>query len=841
MESNKVFNYIENLPKGLNPILKEIEKINIGKLSYSVQELQSMDVFSDEKEENRRILKETEEYLSLCDDFLGEKKSSNTRIRELFNNSIEKREIGENIDINLSDMKSKIFTLADLSFKANKLTKLLCERSTEMIIGKNMHNNGNLGLKKVIEGLEGIYRNSNSETGKRISVKDQLSTLNGNLGLADYEGWRENFDLKLSDEDALKSLFDDLCPIWHVRDVLYEIKSQLNTELIRCLIADNYTEFTNWGFVKDGNMWVLNFDPKQVTERYGYHIPSEGKVLSEDVIKQLNKQNLLFKLDFTSIIKKNSLDRIRDITGKDGKEFLSGYKTRLITLLKSVDLENYTEDEYDKINELYTLGKLMSVGTYGRLVSEHPELEKQCQLLKKMVYPSKESKKSLSNINVDKGYQTEYEKYIMEQIEEILKRTKTIYIQKGNNLDKQASKYALRKHMKDKFGIDVQVVEIDAGEEIEGDGLFADAGKLEGIEGYGPNYAGKKRRVKINANVSRAQKSTCGVLSQYGFYVPNKIVQYADGITDERILLPRYGLNVSRYLIGKKLFDFAEAQREDGTYLIESELTDDELKEYSTIPKKTTKNNKGTDLKELCDRRKEEIDRDTKEIAKNIYAIHTEKGDKYVAVVDHIINCGAMISYSLGCDYYVSVATKRANFTKSSDDYYEENKATFTVNANPNKGNGTLPKELLRWCEDLRDNGENDVLKMITIPRKKDEDVKRISDEKPFVKDTEDMVVFGGPKTPHLYVTVKDNDLDIKKVITDEITARLGAKEIENDDRIKLIKNSSAAWKNTSAKAIAEEILADTELTLTDVERQGAIINSIIKEKGRDEHDITSN
>ena len=846
MDIENLFSYINPRQKNLDTLLESIEKLNFGKLSYSVQELQSMDILSDENK-NKRILEDTEEYLGLCNEFLYENRVDNSSTGELLSDSLEKRKISDDIDINLSDLKGKIFTLADLSFKANKLTKMLCEQAIQTVVGKNTHSDGNLDLKNVIKQLEAVYRNSNNETGKRMPVKEQLVKIKDNLIAEPDNRWRKNLDSSISGENALELLFNDLCPIWHVRDVLYEIKSQLNTELIRCLIEDNYTEFKNWGFSRDeNNKLVFNFDSRQVVERYGYHVPMMDKLLSTNLIEQLEQNNIPYELDFTSIVRKNNMDRVIDVARSNGQNFLTGYKTRLIELLKSVDLENYTPEQYAKVNELYILGKFMSVGTRDRLIEEYPELEKQCNLLKELVNPSRENKQDLSNINVN-DYQTEYEKYIMKQIEEVLMRTKTVYMQKGNNLDKQASKYAIRKHMKDKYGMDIQVIEIDAGENIIGDGLFVDAGKLEGIGSYGKIYEGRKRRVTINANSSRAQKSTCGVLSQYGFYVPDKIVQYADGVSDERILLPRYGINISRYLVGQKLFDFAEAKREDGTYLFESELTDDELKYYSTEP---NKGNKGTNLLELCEKRQKQIERDTQEIAENIYVIHTEQGDKYAAVMDHIVNCGAMISYSLGCDYYVSVASERLEGTDKKDDHYNPNRATFTVDANPRKGDGRLPDKLLKWCEELRDNGENDIFKMVTVQRvlkNSEKNITRKEDEKPFVKPTKDMVVFGGPKTPHLFVEYKDKTLPseepLKEAIIYEITDLMDARAIKKDDKIQVVKDSMKNWKNISAKSVASKILFDNkELTLTDVESEINKIEQITNEKGGIEHDdITPN
>ncbi len=827
----KMFEYIEKLPKSLDKILNEIEKLNTGKLNYSIQELQTMDVLLEEKkDENERILKETNDYINLCNSFLYSEISVRSDIKEDDVN-IQKKEIYDNVDINLSDIKSKIFTLANVSFKANKLTKVICERAIEYIVGQNRYRVKNENLKKVIKKLESIYRNSNAEDKNKFLIEGQLSDLSKEINSGEYDGWNVNFVYGMSDEENVKMLYSDLCKIWNVREVLYEIKSQLNTELIRCLIQDNYNEFKKWGFRKDeNNMWVLNIDHHQIVDRYGYHVPNINKVLSNELIEQLERQNFHFDLDFTSIVRKTNLNIITQKI--DGNNFLEGYKSKLIKLLKEVDLENYKEDEYNTVLELYTLGKFLSVGTFNRLSNEHPELREKFQMLKKLYYPSDERNVNiLAGIDV-KNFQTKYEADIKRQIEEKLANSRKIYIQNGKNLDIEASIYALKKHMLDKFGIkDIKVIRIDAGKKIHENGLYIDAGLLDGINGFDLNYKGKKT---INANVQKAQKSACGVLKQYGFYVPDKIVQYADTvISDERILIPRYGLNVIRYLKGKKLFEFAEEQREDGTYLIETELTDDELEKYSTY----SKNSKNRILlKEQCDIREKEIERDTKEIMKNIYVIHTENGDKHAAIVDHIINCGAMISFSLGCDYYASVATQKADFTKSTDDYYKNNLATFSVAANPKKDNGKLPNELLEWCRRLRDNGEDEMLKMVTISEDGKKDV--LCSNKPFVKDTEDIVVFGGPKTPHLFVTFKKSSYekyDIKEVIINEITDKIGAKVMKKNDNDQFMKESIKSFNNIDAKTMAEKILSDIGLTLGEIEKQGTIIKNISKEKEKDE------
>ncbi len=851
MNVSKMFNYMNRLPIELDRLLEEINKLNSGKLNYSIQELQSLDLSSD-KSENFRILTETNEYLGLCNAYFSENRPGNSRARNAYGEYLDKKNLSDDVDIDISDLKNKVFTLADLSFKANKLTKVICENTIDVLEGKRINSDGadvkNPELKYVIEELQDIYINSNEEKYRRNSVEDQLSGLVEKLKVKKNNAWRKNFDPSLSDEKAIDLLFNDLCCIWNIRDVLYEVKTQLNTELIRCLIEDNYTEFKNWGFAKDENgKLVFNFDSKQVAERYGYHIPEkmQDRVLSEQLIKEYENGNVPYILDFTSIIRKNNLDRIVNNLGYDGREFLSQYRPRAVDLLTSIDLENYNQANYEKINELYLLGKFMSEGLYNRIQKDHPELEKNCKILKEWVNPSKDSKFDLSELK-KQAYHTKYEEYLKGKIEEILMGTGDsngrIYIQSGNNLDIQASIYALKKHMKDNFQKNIDVYKIDAGEQIEGRGLYLDAGRLEGIEGYVKNVKNYEKipvvRV-INANILRAQKSTCGVLKQYGIYVPDKIVQYADGVHVEKILLARHGVNVCRYLSNKKLFDFAEERRADGTYLFDTELTDEELKKYSTIPKKGK--GQAVDLIAECDKREKMIRRDVKYIANNTYTIHTKEGDKYLAIADHHVNNGAMISYSLGCDYYLSVADNPAEFDKTQN-YYIPGRATFAVNANPRKGDGTLPEQLIEWCKQLRDDGKNDKFKMYTVARDWSSGITRKegTEEKPFVKKTKDQVVFGGRKTPHLFVTFNDNKKSGDN-LKDEIIAALldeirGKNKIEKTNPMFLMNTSVGNMNLANAKDLMYSIINSFETELTMEEQQVKVIEAIAKEKGEVDH-----
>ena len=828
MENREPFNYIGSRPylrTRLNKIMQRINKLNIAKLNYSIQELQSLDVLDDRRiEECQRILEETNEFLNSVEDLGGLQKSNAKDPRIKFGEFLEKRDVDDKIEINVSNLKKRTFTIADTSFKANKYTKWLCHELIDLIaMGNGTKKNESFG--EVLSRLKGIYNKSNTENNKKVNVEDELKKLSEEIEDGQYKGWDEIFiGDRGNNQEILQCLYSDLVPVWDLESTLYEIKNQLNKQLVRCLIQDNYSNFKNWGFEKDekGN-WILNFDPEEVAERYSFHVPELGKILSKSLVKQITTyKKLKYTNTFTSKIRKNSLDRIHEKV--TGKEFLGWYKDRFVSLLRKINLEQLYEEQYELVQELYIMGKFMTEGNFKRISEEFPELSQNCELLKELISPNKISRNN-ATITGEVNQNTEYEDEMREQIEKNLTKYRTIFIQYGNNLDKNASIYALRRHMRDKFGItDIKVVEINAGEKRkENTGLIVDAGNLLGNNDFTPKFEGTKG---INANVSRAQKSACGILSQYGIYVPTKIVQYADTvISDERALIARHGVNLIRNLKNKALFDFAEARREDGTYLIETELTDEELKKWH--------------LEEQCKKREEEIKRSINQIKDNIYTIKADGEEKHIAIVNSHVNCGAMISYGLGCDYYLSIAEDQADFMDDSQNFFETDKSipkvTFSITANPKKGDGKLPDSIIKWCEELRDKGENDKLKMITVGQVSKK-------QKPFIKPTKDMAVFGGLKAPNLFVTLKDNseiDDEISDIIMYEITDRLGATTTKPSKKREIIEKNIEHWKNIRAKTLVEEILQGP-ITLTDVQNAGQELFYLSKE-GREENGFITN
>lgn len=836
MENGVSFSYIKMVPylrSKLDKVLMSAQRLNIAKLSYSIQELQTLNILGNEDvSESIRILSDANNFLSSIENFGDAYRLNSSNVREKYEGSIITRDLGGTIEINLSDLESTALTIADLSFKANKFTKLICDEIPYLIIkGTNKENND---FRAVIQRLKRIYGRANSERGKRVNVTDEIDLFSEELDNGIYAGWKANIvDTEGNTQDILRRLYIDLSQIWDLEKVLYEMKTQLNKQLVRLLIDDNYKTFKHWGFSKDENgMWVLNFDSPRILERYSYHVPDLNKILNPNIVRKITSfKRFEYRLSFTNGIRKKNLDRVD--TKTNAIDFLKAYRERFVKLLEDIDEEflygfisndneqaenksNISDSDIERLKELYTLSKFMTKRSFERIKKEFPNLALKCEILEEIIVP--ENIPVLEYITEEELIQsTGYEESIRIQIEQNLASNRKIFVQHGSNLDKNASIYALRRHMRDKFAIrEISVNEINAGENVQGksnNGLIIDAGNLIGNTNFTATYLGRK---SVNANVSRAQKSTCGVLSQVGIYVPHKIVQYADGVfSDERILIARWGVNLARFLKDKALFDFAETKRNDGTFLMEAYLTDEELKSWN--------------LYEQCMRREEEIQRDIDFIKENIYTINDNGIDKKVAIVDRYVNCGAMISYSLGCDYYVSIADKQADFISSSQNLFENDKsipkATFTMTANPKKGDGKLPYSVIKWCTELRDNGENSLLKMVTRG-------KVDKSQKPFVKPTGDMVVFGGPKTPNLFVTLNRNlqpGERLSEIIKEELKSVIGVKDKVLDGN----RGDGRKAVTISAKSVAGNILhKGKSLSGLDVGQAGEALLNITRGEG---------
>ena len=413
------FNYISISPddrRRLNIVSDEITKLDNAKRNYSIQELQSMNLLDDgRKNENQRILEELNDFLNAATNLSSIEKPGIRDARDEYDTYMKKRNVSDDVTIDVSTLKQKIFTLVDLSFKVNKYTKWLCADAIDLIAprGSNFRRN-------TVDVLKGIYRKSKTEDGIRIGLDDELEDLANERSAVGYD--------KEIIKSRLKKIYDDLEPIWDLEEMLYEIKNQLNLQLLRCLIKDNYREFNNWGFSKDddGN-WILNFDPTNVAERYAFHMPPSRrnmpkseqltKILSRGLIGRVVRQEIMeYRNTITKDVRKNNRDTINRQTMKD---FFRNRKRTII---------NYLQRRSDIDLPLYIMAKFMPRSAFEEIEREHPELIGKCEMLKELISPTHLPSQDLEQTELSK--KTEYQDKIRNQIEDTLIRTKKIYVQR---------------------------------------------------------------------------------------------------------------------------------------------------------------------------------------------------------------------------------------------------------------------------------------------------------------------------------------------------------------------------------------------------------------------------
>ena len=584
----------------INKIMQEIEKLNRAiRGGYSIQELQaSLDLLDESKrEENQRILEDANDFLNEATRIHDLDPDMDFEERDYWSEFLELRDMGDDIEVNLSTSKDTILTLAQLAFKFNKYTKWLCEDVMNLATYTTKDD------EEFKSRLKSIYRASTKEDGRRVNVDEELQILieeikNGETERRDRRGGsrivRKNWKVEIKEIAhkyngiAIRKMYEELVPILNLEDVLYEVKGQLVKQLFRCLVKDNYEKFENWGFSKDDNgRWVFNFE-QDGEMRYSFHVPILGKMMNDELIQRLEENALMkyiekyYNNDGKIIVdkskyRKNNYDSMPENMRREFIErILTAREEALpillhnknITFIEAMLAKTMNESDFDRLRALFSKDQVS-------ILKKIDDLQKYSMEAKRG--RNKESKLD-NDIQRLSEARTKAEDEVRKQIEERLKKTRRIYVQYGTNLDKSASIYALQKHMLEKFGIEIKVEKpIDAGaiKDLPRGEIAIDAGNLFGNSNFSINYGGTK---EVNANVAKAQRSCCGVLSACGIYVPHKIVEYADAvIDDEKMLNSRYGPTVARNLKGKALFDFAETIREDGTYLMDTILTNEEL------------------------------------------------------------------------------------------------------------------------------------------------------------------------------------------------------------------------------------------------------------------------
>lgn len=272
---------------------------------------------------------------------------------------------------------------------------------------------------------------------------------------------------------------------------------------------------------------------------------------------------------------------------------------------------------------------------------------------------------------------SESELELRQKLIDKLSKDHKIAVQEGTNLDINASIYAIQKFLVDNKIIkdekDLEVIRVGAGQTKPGI-VNLDTGKLRGISSDG---------LQINADEKMGEKSCCSFLARLGFYVPEQIIKNADKVYGKEIMNPRYGLVLARTLTGKTLFEFAETYRTNGEPLITSNLTDDEIDRFG--------------LREQYDYREKAIRTSEKRVEEHMVELPNKRK---AVIVPCFTQYGAYISYAKGANYYISIG-----------DGKDKKGITFAMTANPNTGNGELPKELLSLGYTLREQysiGPND-------------------------------------------------------------------------------------------------------------------------------------
>ena len=158
----------------INKIMQEIEKLNRAiRGGYSIQELQaSLDLLDESKrEENQRILEDANDFLNEATRIHDLDPDMDFEERDYWSEFLELRDMGDDIEVNLSTSKDTILTLAQLAFKFNKYTKWLCEDVMNLATYTTKDD------EEFKSRLKSIYRASTKEDGRRVNVDEELQIL----------------------------------------------------------------------------------------------------------------------------------------------------------------------------------------------------------------------------------------------------------------------------------------------------------------------------------------------------------------------------------------------------------------------------------------------------------------------------------------------------------------------------------------------------------------------------------------------------------------------------------------------------------------------------------------
>ena len=483
--------------------------------------------------------------------------------------------------------------------------------------------------------------------------------------------------------------------IKRAENVCYAIKDASIRKMLDILYKDNYNQINTWGFFNDnrGNkVFAIDF-PYELGGTFQFHIPDENTTLPKYITDNSNK----YVFHFRDIVKNHPKHiSIKNITAQRKNENMQ-------------ELSGFKRNE-ERLKYYFAIANNMDVFS----IFNQPEPQPENQPCNIKTFSSDELK-------------------MRETIIEQLKKKPKIAIQQGNNLDINASIYAIQKFLIDNGIIqnkeELEVVRIKAGM-FEPNALNIDTGSLNGIA---------IKNLKINADENLGEKSACSILARLGFYVPKQIIENADVVYDKKILNSRYGLVLARQLKDEKLFEFAESiRKETGEPLITSFLTDDEIQKFG--------------LTDFYQKRKKDIDEAQSIISENIYYL---PNNKKIAIIPRFLNYGSFIAYSQKIDYYCSIGKGKENAG-----------ITFAITSNPHTGNGKLPKELIDFGYALRSQYSIEEF-----------------DSGVFVSQNYDKIIAGGPKNQDFTIYANMDSNEALEQFINDLKIKLGIqskKELPN-------------------------------------------------------------
>lgn len=272
--------------------------------------------------------------------------------------------------------------------------------------------------------------------------------------------------------------------IKRAENVCYAIKDASIRKMLDILYKDNYNQINTWGFFNDnrGNkVFAIDF-PYELGGTFQFHIPDENTTLPKYITDNSNK----YVFHFLDIVKNHpkhiSIKNITEQRKNENMQELSGFKRN-----------------EERLKYYFAIANNMDVFS----IFNQPEPKPENQPCNIKTFSSDELK-------------------MREAIIEQLKKKPKIAIQQGNNLDINASIYAIQKFLINNGIIqskeELEVVRIKAGM-FEPNALNIDTGSLNGIltddeiQKFGLTDFYQKRKKDIDEAQS--------IISENIYYLPN--------------------------------------------------------------------------------------------------------------------------------------------------------------------------------------------------------------------------------------------------------------------------------------------------------------------------------